>query len=180
MQSFCPFKVPDEKLRKDAIGSLVGTPIRLKKAMTAIIPLFKPIPKPNEGEWLWDHDEDGETYEAYVSRPKNKVDGKRNVIYIVPLEEQIDEEFLKILQKFTEAYFHGMKVRAKKSMDIKKLGAESRLNEYTGKIQYNASQLLKALEKTLPSDAYCLIGVCMSDLYPKDEWNFGTLFNFLK
>ena len=28
------------------------------------------------------------------------------------------------------------------------------------------------MEPKLPADAFCMIGVCLTDLYPRDEWNF--------
>ena len=45
-KNICPFKVPDEKLRLNAVGSLAGTPIKMKKALQVILPLFYPIPEP--------------------------------------------------------------------------------------------------------------------------------------
>ena len=49
---------------------------------------------------------------------------------------------------------------------------DSRINNYSGKPQYNASYILRGLEGKLPSDAYCMIAICLTDLYPRDEWNF--------
>ena len=40
------FKVPDEGLRKVAIGSLPGLPYKTKKALEQVIPMFTPIDKP--------------------------------------------------------------------------------------------------------------------------------------
>ncbi len=40
------FKVPDKQRRKDALGSIAGTPIKIKKAILAIQDLFEPIPAP--------------------------------------------------------------------------------------------------------------------------------------
>jgi len=28
------------------------------------------------------------------------------------------------------------------------------------------------LQKSLPADGFCQIGVCITDLYPREEWNF--------
>lgn len=49
------FKVPDEATRKIAIGSLPGSPYRVRKSLEQIIPLFNPVKKPQKGDWLWDH-----------------------------------------------------------------------------------------------------------------------------
>lgn len=32
--------------------------------------------------------------------------------------------------------------------------------------------LLKYLKKKKPKDAFCIVGITMIDLYPKDSWNF--------
>ena len=167
------FKVPDETTRRHAIGSLSDAPSNVAAAIRAIIPLFKPIPKPGSSDWLANHNEEGQTFDDYKMYPKNMVDKKRHTIYLQPLEEQIDEDFVETLRKFTESFYYGMNVKVNPWTDVKKLGVASRKNSYTGRLQYNASQILRALEKKLPSDAYCLIGVCLTDLYPRDDWNFG-------
>jgi hypothetical protein len=69
-------KPPDERDRLSAIGALAGYPIKIKKAIQAIIPLFDPIPQPKQGDWLWDHDEDGQSFDAYESSRKNRIDIK--------------------------------------------------------------------------------------------------------
>jgi len=166
-----PFTIPDQKVRQLAIGSIAGTPIRMKKALKIITPLFDPLPKPGPNDWLADHDEDGQTYEAYISQLKNYVDEKRNVIYIQPLED-IDKEFIEKLRKFTKAYYFGLEVKIRKVMHLEKMEVDNRINDSIGKRQYNATQILRHLEGKLPKDAYCMIAICMSDLYPKDEWNY--------
>lgn len=79
------FKVPDAEARRLAIGSLPGMPYRIKKAFDCLIPYFNPVQKPKKEDWLWDHEEEGQTYDAYAGQMHNKVDEKRNVIYIKPL-----------------------------------------------------------------------------------------------
>jgi len=172
MENVAFFTVPDEKVGSLAIGSLAGTPIRVKKALNVLIPHFGPLPKPGPTDWLAEHDEDGQAYDTYLSQPKNLVDEKRKVIYIQPLGKGIDKTFLQNLKKFVQAYYYGLEVKLLTAIKMDKLEADSRQSEETGKIQYNATQILKKLETKLRSDAYCLIAICMEDLYPRDEWNF--------
>ena len=47
-------------------------------------------------------------------------------------------------------------------------GVGHRINEYTEKPQFNAKDILLKLKKKLKPDAFCLIGVAMTDLYPRD------------
>jgi hypothetical protein len=56
--------------------------------------MFEPMDQPVDGEWLWEHEEEGQTYDAYKGQMHNEVDEKRNTIYIKPLEK-IDASFLK-------------------------------------------------------------------------------------
>jgi hypothetical protein len=41
--------------------------------------------QPLNGEWLWEHEEEGQSYDAYLGQMHNVVDEKRNAIYIKPL-----------------------------------------------------------------------------------------------
>lgn len=100
----------------------------------------------------------------------NEVDAKRNTIYIRPLEA-IDPAFLRQLQDFCECFFHPMKVRIAKQLESLK-GIATRINPHTEKKQFNARDVLSVLRQKLPPDAFCLLGVSVTDLYPKDEWNF--------
>jgi len=43
----------------------------------------------------------------------------------------------------------------------------TRINDYTGKPQFNARDILTVLKVSLAADAFCRIGVSMTDLYPK-------------
>ena len=47
-------------------------------------------------------------------------------------------------------------------------GVGHRINDYTEKEQYNAKDILIKLQKCLKPDAFCLLGVAFTDLYPKD------------
>ena len=64
-----------------------------------------------------------------------------------------------------------MKIKIATEMDSMK-GVTKRINPHTEKEQFNARDILTVLKKKLPPDAFCLIGVCMTDLYPREEWNF--------
>ena len=47
-----------------------------------------------------------------------------------------------------------------------------RTNWSTGKKQYNAQDILDDLWRYLKPDAFCLIAVVITDLYPRFDWNF--------
>ena len=81
------YKVPDAWHRKIALGSLPGLPYRLRKSIEVIKDMFEPMDKPVSGEWLYEHEEEGQTFDAYKGQMHNQVDNKRNTIYIKPLEK---------------------------------------------------------------------------------------------
>lgn len=64
-----------------------------------------------------------------------------------------------------------MKIKIAPELESMK-GVAKRINPYTEKLQYNARDILQILKNKLPADAFCMIGVSMTDLYPRDEWNF--------
>ena len=85
-------------------------PYRVKKSLEQIVDMFEPMDQPIDGDWLWDHEEEGQTFDAYKGQMHNQVDEKRNVIYIKPLEN-IDKKFLGELQNYCECFFHPMKIK---------------------------------------------------------------------
>ena len=180
MKNLSHFVIPDQTVREAALGSLTKAPKEIKDSLRVIVPLFKPIPKPGSSDWLANHNEEGQTYDDYVSEPKNYVDSKRNVIYIQPLEESIDQEFVENLRKFTKAFYLGLEVKVLPYFDVQKQKIGHRINDWSGKPQYNASNILRNIEKKLPADAYCMIGICLTDLYPKDEMEFCFRIGFYK
>jgi archaemetzincin len=48
----------------------------------------------------------------------------------------------------------------------------SRQNPWTGQEQLLTGDILKALQTRLPNDAFALLGITMTDLYPEPSWNF--------
>ena len=132
--------------------------------------MFEPMGKPQPGEWLYEHEEEGQTFDAYKGQMHNVVDQQRNTIYIKPLES-MDEGFLKHLKAYCECFFHPMKIKVGKKLESTKQ-ITKRVNPYTEKLQLNARDILTVLRQSLPKDAFRLIGVAMTDLYPREEWNF--------
>jgi archaemetzincin len=84
--------------------------------------------------------------------------------------EEMSMEFLKILKKYCECFFYPMKISILKAGSL--INIPNRINEYSQRYQYHAGQILKNLQPKLPADAFCMIAVCLTDLYPRDEWNF--------
>ena len=78
----------------------------------------------------------------------------------------MNKNFLSTLQEYCLCFFHPMKVSILKTGALKNI--PHRINEYSNRLQYHAGSILKDLEKKLPNDAFCLIGVTLTDLYPRE------------
>ena len=74
------------------------------------------------------------------------------------------------LRQYCQAFYHGVKVVLLPVIDISKEKIASRVNH--GKLQYDINEILEHTADMLPPDGFCLIEVCMTDLYPGEGWNF--------
>lgn len=131
---------------------------------------FEPLPKPQPGDWLANHSEPGQTFEQFVAGRPNRPDRKRRVIYIQPLGDfsATSAPPLALLQRFASAFF-AMPVQPLPAIDIMAERITTRRNP---QLQLLTPDILAALKRRLPADAYCLIGASMIDLYPDPSWNF--------
>lgn len=70
-------------------------------------------------------------------------------------------------------FYYQVQVKLLSIMDItKNKSIKTRSQEDVSRRQYHAGDLLNYLEKIRPKDAFCLVGFLISDIYPKEEWNF--------
>lgn len=107
----------------------------------------------------------------YITGGYRGPDKIHNTIYLAPVtfkEEPIPERVLQPLKRFAEIFF-GMKVQCLKECNL--VGkVKDRLN---GDIyQAHAGKILDRLDEKVPKDAFCVAGITMCDIYPKEEWNF--------
>ncbi|KAL4228822.1 Archaelysin metallopeptidase 2 [Mactra antiquata] len=132
---------------------------------------FTPKGKPRKGDWLAEHRETGQTFKQYITGAYRGPCRRYNTMYLIPLvfkEDSVPKEVLSQLTKFAEIFF-GMKVKLGKEREM--LGrVKDRMN---GDIyQAHAGNILDKLDINVPRDAFCVAGITMCDLYPKEEWNF--------
>ncbi len=164
--------IPDLLDRKNAIGSLKGLSPALQRTFTPADD-FAPLPEPGPSDWLSTQKEPGQTYLQFVnSRPNMPGAGGRKVIYLQPLGKFPDTApKIETLRKYMEAYFHPMEVKVAPALGIATKGpVKSRMNG--GQLQWNCLDILNLLQRRVPRDAYIVMGITMTDLYPSEEWNF--------
>jgi len=166
------FEPPTALERADALGSLANVPPVLQLLLTPDDD-FSPIRTSRQGDWLTSHPERGQTFSGYCTAGFNRPNATRNVIYLLPLGDFPPDSSppLEDLRAYAEAYFQlSVKILTAAPIDEDKFSP--RTNEYTQKRQLLATSILSYLKTQLPSDAYCLLGVTMEDLYPAPAWNF--------
>ena len=166
------FNIPNKQVRLQAIGNIDNLPEdSLKKFLRTAEKFHKPIYSPEEGDWLLEHKECGQTFNQFVKDSCEFIYKQRNIIYINPLQE-MPQEFLDNISLYCESFFYPMKVKLIKIISLETLNVESRTNDETKKIQYHARQINSKMVNYLPDDAHCLISILVDDLYPGESWNY--------
>ncbi|XP_062611320.1 archaemetzincin-2-like [Saccostrea cucullata] len=132
---------------------------------------FKVKRKARKGEWLAEQKEGGQTFKQFQNHIISRPCGRKKTIYLIPLgfeEEPVPKSILKPLSEYAKIFFDlPIKIGKQKYM-VKDV--PNRINEFTNNFQVDASAVLKKME--IPMDAFCVAGITMCDLYPRESWNF--------
>ena len=164
------FEVPDHAERLRALGE------NAPSWSTSSLPQFRAISAPGSGDWLSAHSEEGQSFAEYVASKPNLPKTPRDKIYIQPLGPWNEEvASLESLRFFTSCFFGLEVVVLEPQLEIE---VTNRVDFLSKRRQWLTGDLLDGLEKQLPQDAYCLLGVTLTDLYPKEQWSyvFGTAY----
>lgn len=162
---------PTDAERRSALGPLTEMPAQWHPHFN--LNGFLQLPDPQPDEWLAQHPERHQSFDAYAQMRPNRPSANQQVIYLLPLD-QFDDPFmprLADLREFTEAYFMLPTVLLPQA-DLPNRGITSRINRQTERSQLLTRDILRWMEDRLPSDAYCMIAVTMTDLYPDAKWNY--------
>ena len=166
------FQVPGKEQRLQAIGATAGLSAILQRAFDPA-DSFAPVPAPGPNDWLAVHPESGQSFEQFVRSGSNRPDKNRNVLYLQPLGEFREGAAppLDSLREYAAAYF-ALEVRVLPSLGLDQQNITTRRNPVTGNRQLLTTDILAALKKRIATDAFCLLGITMEDLYPEPSWNF--------
>jgi len=159
-----------------------------------LLPHFQSIPLPGPGDWLTEQKEPSQTLSAFTRGRYNRMTSTCQTIYILPLGEFDPQKTpsLTVLQQFASAFFQTAVVQLPVVAENEKKGSKParvyfpaplspdgfqnpigvRTRTHHGSKQLLTQDLFSVMEQYLPDDAYCMIAVTMTDLYPKPEWNF--------
>ena len=148
---------------------------KLTKTKETIAPFFAKMGKPEEGDWLENIPEAGETFEEYLKHKPITPTAERRTIYIQPIGKFSDKQRKVLL--LTAAYmraFYNLPVQLRPERLLEKVPAKwTRKNQFSGQTQIETAYFLDDfLPKMIPNDAAAMISLTTSDLYPKEQWSF--------
>ena len=166
------FDRPSENDRLAALGNLFEEPEVLRRLLKPDRD-FLPITPPGPTDWLTLHNENGESFDAYRDSGANRPDATRRIIYLLPIGDFSDEASppLDDLRAFAAAFFQ-LEVKVLPAYVPHDLEFEPRQNRHSGQRQVWTKGIMDFLKTRLPADAYCLLGLTMTDLYPQRSWNY--------
>ncbi|XP_065882687.1 archaemetzincin-2-like [Dysidea avara] len=165
----------------------------LKKCTDGTHVLFPHLGKPGPDDWLRNHPTPPEPFLTWQTKlSRNDVTSTRNTIYILPLGEFLSQgshsatakpkdggcsgmTFLSDLEVYTKLFFASMNVKLLTEVPLAKLKCSTRnhtVSEGVKRPQLHVPGIFTFMKNMIPEDAYCVLGVTMVDLYPKESWNF--------
>ncbi|KAM9337029.1 archaemetzincin-2 [Symphorus nematophorus] len=140
--------------------------------------LFQPITVTSDSDWIPAHPEAPQNFESfYRDRYRKTPDTSHNTIYIQTIGSfgeagaQTDQ-YVEWLREYCEAFFYGLSVKLLPAVTVAETGCTFRVNSNSHNLQILTGDLLCFLQNRTPKDAFCIVGITMIDLYPKDSWNF--------
>ena len=131
--------------------------------------------KPQSGEWLAEHQEDGQTFAEYRKAEPILPKGERRVVYLQPLGE-----FDKDPQRLIELTAEYLRIHFNRPVKLLKTLPPSAVPESARRKHpsWGTRQILttyvmdRVLLPKLPDDAAAMIALTSSDLWPGKGWNF--------
>ena len=134
---------------------------------------FASLAEPKPGEWLAVHEEPGQTFAQWRDSGALMPTAARRTLYLLPLGEFPAERSppLEAFTDYAEAYFQ-LPTKQLPALELAELDVRERINPNTDKRQLLTTDILDWMSERIPEDAYCVIAVTMTDLYPDPDWNF--------
>jgi len=149
----------------------------LEKTIAGLRPLHRTLGKPAPGDWLerYKDKEPGQTFRQYIrSRPVVPT-SRRRTIYVQPLGEFTDAQgrVVKQTAEFMGLFFD-LPVKVLRPIPLSAIPAKARRTHPS----WGVKQILTGyvmddvLRPRLPGDAFAMIALTGSDLWPGKGWNF--------
>ncbi|XP_069341939.1 archaemetzincin-1 isoform X1 [Eulemur rufifrons] len=133
-------------------------------------------------DWLLSHPEAPEDFQTFhASLQLRKQSLARKHIYLQPIdlsEGLVGGSLLDSLRSCTEAFFLGLRVKCLPSVAAASIHCSSRPSRDSDRLQLHTDGILSFLKNNKPGDALCVLGLTLSDLYPRETWSY-TFGKFL-
>src|SRR5262245_6498578 len=140
-----------------------------------LAPLARELEEPRPGDWLWHHDEPGQTFGEYLDADPVRKDRRRHTIYLCLVGEFSREQkrVIDLARKYLGVFFDApVRVRKRLALEDIPQGAR-RVQPATGNLQLLTTYVLdEVLQPDLPDDALAYLAFTASDLWPGAGWNF--------
>lgn len=140
--------------------------------------LFQLITVHCDSDWISAHPEELQDFESFYRDPYRKTpNASHNTIYIQTIGSfgeagpQTDR-YVEWLREYCQAFFYGLSVKLLPAVTVAETRCSFRVNSNSYNLQILTGDLLRFLGNRKPKDAFCIVGITMIDLYPKDSWNF--------
>jgi archaemetzincin len=134
--------------------------------------LDQPLPTPQPGDWLYVHNEKGQTFAQYkVSKPV-KPDSLSNTIYLLPMGEFTpwQDSVLLATEQYLNIFFN------LKTKMLPHVGDNVTPDTNTRKFgrleQLLTTDILNYLRKAMPEDGLVIMAITSKDLYGGPQYNF--------
>lgn len=142
---------------------------------TRLRPIALPLAKPEPGDWLAEHKEDGQTFAAYMRAKPVRKSAEQGTIYICLLGDFTPEQtkVLTTTQRYLEIFYQ-VPVKVHHKMAVKDLPERARrIHPTWGGEQILSTYVLdEVLKPDRPKDALAYLAFTSSDLFPDPKWNF--------
>ena len=137
--------------------------------------LFKPLKAAEKSDWLSVHPETGQSYSDWVRCYSHAI-SREQVLTIIPVQlssktKTISDSILNCLETFSNIFFDH-EVTVEKYLLLPNM--PNRQNSHTCYEQFNCRSILNCLKdwKKKHPNVFAVLGVTLSDIYPRDDWNF--------
>ncbi len=130
--------------------------------------------KPIFGDWLYSHNEKGQTFEQFI-RTKHIIPTKEeNIIYLQPIGEfnSVQKKQIELVRQYLEIFFQ-LQTKVLKDVSNDIIPNNARRIGDVGQEQFLAGYILTdVLKEEKPDKGVALMALTEKDLYPKPEWNY--------
>lgn len=130
--------------------------------------------KPAYGDWLFSHDEKGQSFEKFVNTKHVVPTNEENIIYLQPIGKfdstQIKQ--IELVRQYLQIFFQ-LETRVLQNVSNDIIPNHARRIGDVGQEQFLAGYILNdVLKEESPDKRIALMAITEKDLYPKPEWNY--------